>query len=77
MINVLLYQTVAFTIYGKNIKKPYKNDKFKISAPTWSEKSELPHGSYSVSDIRYHFEYIIKKQIVADNTSIMIYVNKI
>ena len=24
---------------------------FKISAPTWSEEFELPHGSYSVSDI--------------------------
>ena len=35
----------------KNIKKSYKNNKFKISAPTWNEEFELPDGSYSVSDI--------------------------
>ena len=29
-----------------------KNNKFKISAPTWNEESELPDGSYSVSDIQ-------------------------
>ena len=27
------------------------NNKFKISAPTWSEEFKLPDGSYSVSDI--------------------------
>ena len=32
----------------KNIKESYKNNKFKISAPTWTEKFELPDGSYSV-----------------------------
>ena len=42
----------------KNIKKSYKNNKFKISAPTWNEEFELPDGSYSVSDIQYYFEYI-------------------
>ena len=35
----------------KNIKKSYKNSKFKISAPTWNEEFELPDGSYSISDI--------------------------
>ena len=29
----------------------YKHNKFKIPAPTWNEKSELPDGSYSVSDV--------------------------
>ena len=28
-----------------NIKKSYKNNKFKISAPTWNEKYELPDQS--------------------------------
>ena len=28
-------------------KKSYKNSKFKISATTWNDKSELPNGSYS------------------------------
>ena len=32
----------------KNIKSSYNNNKFKISAPTWSEEFELPDGSYSV-----------------------------
>ena len=35
----------------KNIKKSYKNNKFKISVPTWNKKFELPDGLYSVSDI--------------------------
>ena len=30
---MLLYQTLAFTI-----QKSYKNNKFKISAPTWNEE---------------------------------------
>ena len=42
----------------KNIKESYKNNKFKISAPTWNDKFELPGGSYSVSDIQDYFEYI-------------------
>ena len=33
-------------------KKSYKNNKFKISPPTWNEEFELPDGSYSVSDIQ-------------------------
>ena len=41
--------TINYT--QKNIKKSYKNDKFKIPAPTWNEEFEVPGGSYSVSDI--------------------------
>ena len=37
-------------------KKPYKNNKFKISAPTWNEEFELTDGSYSISDIQDYFE---------------------
>ena len=33
------------------------NNKFKISATTWNDKFELPDGSYSLSDIQYHFQY--------------------
>ena len=62
----------------KNIKKSYKKNKFKISAPTWNEEFELPDGLYSVSDIQDYFEYIIKEHdTVTDNPSIRIYVNKI
>ena len=45
----------------KNVKSSYNNNKFKISAPTWSEEFELPDGSYSVSDIQDYFEYTLKK----------------
>ena len=62
----------------KNMKLSYKNNKFEISAPTWNEEFELPHGSYSVSDIQDYFEYIIKNyETVTDNPSIMKYENKI
>ena len=62
----------------KNVKSSYNNNKFKISAPTWSEEFELPDGSYSVSDIQDYFEYILKKQSESvDNPSVKIYVNKI
>ena len=62
----------------KKIKSSYNNNKFKISAPTWSEEFELPDGSYSVSDIQDYFEYILKKHNESvDNPSITIYVNKI
>ena len=42
----------------KNIKNSYNNNKFKISAPTWNDKFELPDGSYSILDIQDYFEYI-------------------
>ena len=45
----------------KIIEKSYKNNKFKISAPTWNEKFKLPDGSYSISDIQDYFECILKK----------------
>ena len=62
----------------KNIKSSYNNNKFKISAPTWSEEFELPDGSYSISDIQDYFEYILKKHSESfDNPSIRIYVNRI
>ena len=45
----------------RNIKNVYNNNKFKISAPTWNDKFELPGDSYSVSDIQDYFEYILEK----------------
>ena len=62
----------------KNVKSSYNKNKYKISAPTWSEEFELPDGSYSVSDIQDYFEYILKKHSErVDNPSIKIYINKI
>ena len=43
--NISIYYT------WKNIKKSYKKNKLKISAPKWNEEFELPDGSYSISDI--------------------------
>ena len=62
-----------FTIHVKNRKRSYNNDKFKISAPTWNDKLELPDGSYYISDIQGYFEYILKNDIEKiDNLSIRI-----
>ena len=39
----------------KNIKSPYNNNKFEISASTWHDKFELLDGLYSVSNIQDYF----------------------
>ena len=78
----MLYQILACTIHGK-IKNSYKNNKFKISAPTWNEGFELPDGSYSISNIQDYFEYsrysryLKKHGEKTVNPSIKIYINKI
>ena len=71
LLNLSIYYT------WKNIKSSYNNNKFKISAPTWNDKFELPDGSYSVSDIQDYFEYIFKKYGEnISNPSVRIYINK-
>ena len=50
----------------KNFKKSYKNNKFKISDSTRTEKLELPGGSYSVADIQDYFENNLKKTLNSD-----------
>ena len=55
----MFYEILVFII--QNIKKTYKNNKFKISAPTWNEEFKLPGGSYSISDIQNYFEYFFQK----------------
>ena len=62
----------------KNIKSSYNNNEFKISAPTWNYKFELPDGSDYASNIQYYFGYILKKHGEnTDKPSLQIYVNKI
>ena len=62
----------------KKIKSAYKNNKFKISAPSWNDEFGLPYGSYSVLDIQGYFGYIIKKyETIADIPALQIYANKI
>ena len=76
-MNMLLYQILASTIHKKK-KISCKNNKFKISRPTWNDKFELHYGSYHVTDIQHYFEYIIKNhETMTGNPLLRIYVNKI
>ena len=76
--NSIALSNLSIYYTWKNIKSSYNNNKFKISAPTWNDKFELPDGSYSVSDIQDYFEYILTKhEENVDNPSIQIYINKI
>ena len=75
---VIALSNLSIYYTWRNIKSLYNNNKFKISAPTWNDKFELPDRSYSVSDIQDYFKYILKKH--GENTnkpSVQIYVNKI
>ena len=55
---VIALSNLSIYYTWRNIKSSYNNSEFKISAPTWSDKFELPDGSYSVSDIHNYFKYI-------------------
>ena len=75
---VIALSNLSIYYTWKNIKSSYNNNKFKISAPKWSDKFELLDWSYSVPDIQDYFEYILKKHGEnIDNPSVNIYVNKI
>ena len=70
----------SLTIYytWKNVKSTYNNNKFKISAPTWTETFDLPDGSYNVPEIQDYIEYMIKKhETIGKNAPILIYANTI
>ena len=72
LTNLSIYYT------SKNIKSSYNNNKFKISAPTWSDEFEFLDGSYSMSDIQDYFEYVLEKHSEnVDNPSIKIHLSKI
>ena len=58
---IIALSSLSIYCTSKNIKSAYNNNKFIISASTWSDKFELPDGSYSVSYIQDYFEYILKK----------------
>ena len=70
----------------ENINGSYNNNKFKISALTWNKQFTSPDGSYSVSDIKDYFEYILKKRGKKindkknndnDKPSVEIYINNV
>ena len=72
LANLSIYYT------WKNVKSIYKNNKFKISAPTWNETFDLPDGLYNISEIQDYIEYIIKKhKTIGENAPILIYANTI
>ena len=72
LANLSIYYT------WKNVKSIYKNNKFKISAPTWNETFDLPDGLYNISEIQDYIEYIIKKhETIGENAPILIYTNTI
>ena len=72
LANLSIYYT------WKNIKSEYKNNEFKISAPTWNDTFNLPDGFYSISDIQDYFEFIIKNhETLTENLPIEIYPNKV
>ena len=75
--NIALGNLSIFYIW-KKIKSAYNNNKFKISAPTWDDTFDLPNGSYSIANIQYYFEFIIKKhENLIENPPVQIYSNKI
>ena len=62
----------------KKVKLIYKNNKLKISAPTWNETFDLPDGLYNIPEIQGYIEYIIKKrETIGENAPILIYTNTI
>ena len=72
LANLSIYYTC------KNIKSEYKNNKSKISAPTLNDTFDLPDRSDSISDIQYHFEFIIRKhKTITENPPVQIYVTRI
>ena len=72
LANLSIYYT------WKNVKSIYKNNKFKISTPTSSQKFDLSDGSYNIPEIQDYFEYIIKKhETIAETAPILIYANNI
>ena len=71
LANLSIYYT------WKNIKSEYKNNKFKVSTPTWNHTFDLTDGSYSIADIQDYFEFIIKKhETLTENPPIQVYPNK-
>ena len=72
LANLSIYYT------WKNVKSIYKNNKFKISAPTWNETFDLPDGSYNIPAIQNYIKYVIKKhETIAETAPILIYANNV
>ena len=69
LANVSIYYT------WKNIKSEYKNNNFKISAPTWNDTFDL--ANVSISGIQDYFEFIIKiHETLTENPPMQVYPRK-
>ena len=55
---MFLYQFLGCTIYAR-IQNIIKNNQFKITAPTWNRKFELPKGSCFVPNIQDYFKQLL------------------
>ena len=72
LANLSIYYT------WKYVKSIYKNNKFKISAPTWNEMFDLPDELYNIPAIQNYLEHIIKKhKTISDTAPILIYANNV
>ena len=49
LANLSIYYT------WQNVKEDYKNNKFKMTAPTWDETFDLPDGPYTIADTQDYF----------------------
>ena len=58
---MLLFKIYIFITRGKIYKNSINTANSNIIASTWNDESELPYGSYSVSNIPDYLQYIIKK----------------
>ena len=50
LVNLSIYYT------WKKVKSIYKNNKFKITAPTWNDTFDLPDGSHNIPEIQDYLE---------------------
>ena len=75
----MAWATLCIYYTWKNIKSAHNNNKLKISAPTWNDEFDLPHGSYSSSVIQDYFAFITKKkhEALTENPPVQIYTNKL
>ena len=72
LANLIIYYT------WKNIKPKYKNNEYKVSAPTCNNWFDLPDRFSSISHIQLYFESIIKKhENLTEYPSIEIYVSRV
>ena len=64
-------QNLSIYYTRKNMTLQGKSNNHKILASTSNDEFELPHGSFSVSDIHKYIEYIVKKHETSRNPRLL------